>query len=43
MKKRLESDGALPVGNSSDEFARFVKADIARWEKLVRYSGAKPE
>jgi tripartite-type tricarboxylate transporter receptor subunit TctC len=43
MRKRLESDGALPVGNSSDEFARFVKADVARWEKLVRYSGAKPE
>jgi len=43
MRKRLESDGALPVGNASDEFARFVKADIARWEKLVRYSGAKPE
>jgi len=43
MRKRLESDGALPVGNSADEFARFVKADVARWEKLVRYSGAKPE
>lgn len=43
MRKRLEGDGGTPVGNAPDEFARFVKADVARWEKLVRYSGAKPE
>lgn len=43
MRKRLEGDGASPVGNPPDEFARFVRADVARWEKLVRYSGAKPE
>ena len=43
MRKRMEADGGTPVGNAPDEFARFVKADVARWEKLVRYSGAKPE
>lgn len=43
MQKRLEADGSTPVGNASDEFARFVKADVARWATLVRYSGAKPE
>ncbi len=25
------------------EFAAFVQAKIARWARLVRYSGAKPE
>ena len=43
MKKRIESDGGTPVGNSAEEFAAFVKADVPRWEKLVRYSGARPE
>ena len=43
MRKRLDADGAAPVGNASDEFARFVRDDVKRWEKLVRYSGATPE
>lgn len=43
FRKRLEADAAEPVGSSPEDFARFVKADIARWEKVVQYSGAKPE
>ena len=43
VKRRLESDGAIPVGNSPDEFARFVQSEITRWAKVVKYSGAKPE
>ena len=43
VKKRLETEGAVPVGNSPEEFARFVKAEIPRWAKVVRFAGAKPE
>ncbi len=43
MRRRLEADGGMPVGNAADEFAAFVKADVLRWAALVRYSGAKPE
>jgi tripartite-type tricarboxylate transporter receptor subunit TctC len=43
FRKRLEADAAEPVGSTPEDFARFVKADIARWEKVVKYSGAKPE
>jgi tripartite-type tricarboxylate transporter receptor subunit TctC len=43
FRKRLEADAAQAVGNSSEEFTAFVKSDIARWAKLVKYSGAKPE
>lgn len=43
VHRRLESDGAIPVGNSPDEFARFVQSEISRWAKVVKFSGAKPE
>ncbi|KQO23608.1 tripartite tricarboxylate transporter substrate binding protein [Acidovorax sp. Leaf78] len=43
VKKRLETEGAVPVGNSPEEFARFVQAEITRWAKVVRFAGAKPE
>lgn len=41
--KRLEQDAAEAVASSPEEFARFVKADVARWAPLVKRSGATPE
>ncbi len=43
MRKRLEADAGEPVGNTPEEFAAFVKADVPRWARLVKYSGATPE
>lgn len=35
--------GALAMTMSPDEFARFMTNDIAKWERIVRISGAKPD
>jgi tripartite-type tricarboxylate transporter receptor subunit TctC len=43
VRRRIETEGATPVGNSPDDFARFVRADIARWRDVVAYAGAQPE
>jgi len=43
VKRRIESEGATPVGNSPEEFARFVDSEIVRWRAVVQYAGAKPE
>jgi tripartite-type tricarboxylate transporter receptor subunit TctC len=43
VKRRIENEGATPVGNSPEEFARFVESEIVRWRSVVRYAGAKPE
>ncbi|MBE7368465.1 tripartite tricarboxylate transporter substrate binding protein [Ramlibacter pallidus] len=43
VKKRIEFEGATPVGNAPDAFGRFVQEEITRWAKVVKYSGAKPE
>ncbi|OUM02083.1 tripartite tricarboxylate transporter substrate binding protein [Variovorax sp. JS1663] len=43
MRKRLETEGAIPVGNSPEQFSAFVQSEIVRWGKVVKFSGAKPE
>jgi tripartite-type tricarboxylate transporter receptor subunit TctC len=43
VKKRIEFEGATPVGNTPEAFGRFVHEEIVRWAKVFRYSGAKPE
>ena len=43
VKRRIESEGAIPAGNSPQEFAKFVESEIVRWRTVVQYSGAKPE
>lgn len=43
VRRRIEAEGATVVGNSPQEFSRFVVADIARWREVVKFSGAKPE
>jgi tripartite-type tricarboxylate transporter receptor subunit TctC len=43
IRKRLEQDAAEAVASSPEDFARFIKADIARWAPLVQRSGATPE
>ncbi|HWM42974.1 MAG TPA: tripartite tricarboxylate transporter substrate binding protein [Burkholderiales bacterium] len=43
VKSRIEADGSEPVGSSADEFRRFMRADMDKWAKLVKESGAKLE
>jgi tripartite-type tricarboxylate transporter receptor subunit TctC len=43
MSERLSQQGALPVGNSPEEFARFVKAEMDQWGTLAQKIGLKPD
>ena len=43
VRERLIKDGAEVVGNTPDEAARFLKAEIARWGAVVKSAGIKPE
>ncbi len=35
--------GAVPMTMTPDEFSRYLTDDIAKWERIVRISGAKPD
>jgi tripartite-type tricarboxylate transporter receptor subunit TctC len=41
MRSRMAAAGFEPVGDTPAQFAEFVKADIARWAKVVKDSGAR--
>lgn len=44
IRKLIVDQGAQIVGNTPDEFAEFVKADVARWAKLARETeGVTPQ
>jgi tripartite-type tricarboxylate transporter receptor subunit TctC len=43
VKKLFLRDGLEPVGNSPREFEAIIKAEIAKWQKLVKSAGIPVE
>jgi tripartite-type tricarboxylate transporter receptor subunit TctC len=40
VKERLESNGFVIGGNSSEDYAAFISAEIDKWTTVVRTAGA---
>ena len=43
MKAAWAAQGAVPMSMTPDEFARFMRADIEKWAKVVQVSGARAD
>ncbi|MEO8442173.1 MAG: tripartite tricarboxylate transporter substrate binding protein [Betaproteobacteria bacterium] len=43
IKSHLLAEGAEPVGNSPEQFGEFIKAEIAKWGKVIRAAGLRAE
>ena len=40
IRERYAAMGAEPVGNTPEQFANFIKSEIAKWTRVVKESGA---
>jgi tripartite-type tricarboxylate transporter receptor subunit TctC len=43
VRERFQASGADPVGNTPEEFAAVIRSDMAKWAKVVKAAGLKPE
>jgi tripartite-type tricarboxylate transporter receptor subunit TctC len=43
LASRMQTIGVIPIGNTPQQFADILRADIAIWGETVRVSGAKVE
>jgi tripartite-type tricarboxylate transporter receptor subunit TctC len=43
LQQRLVSQGAEPLAGSPDQFAAYLKSEVAKWGKVVRDAGVQPE
>jgi tripartite-type tricarboxylate transporter receptor subunit TctC len=43
VRDSLEKTGNEPVGSAPEEFARFVRSEMAKWAKVVRAANIQAE
>ena len=43
VRERMQTLGLDPAGGTPEEFAAFVKADLARWAKAIKETGVRAE
>ena len=43
VRDEWAKQGAVAMTMTPDEFGRYLTEDIAKWERIVKISGAKPD
>jgi tripartite-type tricarboxylate transporter receptor subunit TctC len=43
MRERLSTQGYDPLGNSSAEFAAYLRAEVGKWAKVVKDAGMRAD
>ena len=43
LKERLKAEGSDPVGSSPEQFAAFLRSEVAKWAKVIKIAGVRPE
>ena len=43
LKERLKADGSDPVGSTPEQYAVFLRDEIAKWAKVIKFARVKAE
>jgi len=43
IRERFMADGFEPAGLGPDEFSRYLRAEIVKWDRIIKAAGIKPE
>jgi tripartite-type tricarboxylate transporter receptor subunit TctC len=43
VQERLTTLAFTPVGNTREQYALFIKSEMAKWSKVIKDAGVKPE
>jgi tripartite-type tricarboxylate transporter receptor subunit TctC len=43
VRERFLADGVEPVGSTPEEFAALIRAELTKWEKVIKSAGIKAE
>ena len=43
VRRRLAELGGEPIGMPSEEYARFVRSEIEKWNAVAKAAGVKPQ
>ena len=43
VKANIAGEGALPGGNTPEQFSAFMRSELEKYTKLVKDAGLKPE
>ncbi len=41
MREKFAAQGAVPVGDTPEQFTAFIRREIDKWTRVVQFSGAK--
>ncbi|MEI6215618.1 MAG: tripartite tricarboxylate transporter substrate-binding protein [Desulfuromonadales bacterium] len=43
VRDRMIASGVAPVGSTQEEFAAYVRTEVAQWARVIKATGAKPD
>lgn len=43
IRERLLGLGVEPVGNTPEQFAEYMRTEIAKWARVVKVAGIEPQ
>ncbi len=43
MRNRLAQDGIVALGSTPEQYGAYLRSELARWSKVIKTAGVKPE